>query len=140
MIHARFSHRACVLSTPFCEKLFSPSPASLAGVRLQRLCVKAEDFVALAREALKKPADKKYAREVLGKAEMQCQFPADYMRVAELAGTKVGDKRYAQDLYQQAEDACFEAKEFAELGHSMAVTLGDKEKARALRFEAHLRP
>jgi hypothetical protein len=41
MIHARFSHRACVLSTPFCEKLFSPSPASLAGVRLQRSCVKA---------------------------------------------------------------------------------------------------
>ena len=40
-MHARFSHCACVLSTPFCEKLFPASPASLAGVRLKRSCVNA---------------------------------------------------------------------------------------------------
>lgn len=90
-----------------------------------------DDWVALAREALSEPADKLYARELLGKAEMHCQFPADYIKVAE-AAMAAGDKDYAKELYDQAEESAFEGKEFAALGHSLATVYGDRDKGAEL--------
>lgn len=90
-------------------------------------CKTLDQLVALAREAIAEPADKVYARELLGKAEMQCQFPLDYIKVAE-AAMAAGDKDYAKDLYDQAEEASFEGKEFAALGHSLAMVYGDRDK------------
>lgn len=90
-------------------------------------CKTLDQLVALAREAIAEPADKIYARELLGKAEMQCQFPVDYIKVAQ-AAMAAGDKDYAKDLYDQAEEASFEGKEFAALGHSLAMVFGDRDK------------
>ncbi len=99
-------------------------------------CSNAEEFTALANEALAEPADKDYARDLLTKGEMQCQFPQDYIIIAEAFALGLEDIDYAKDLLEQAEDACFEGKEFSALGHSIAKLLGDKDKARELLDKA----
>jgi hypothetical protein len=91
---------------------------------------------ALADEALTDPADADFARELLGKAEMQSQFPADYIATAEAYARSLDDLDHAKDLYEQAEEACFEPQEFAALGRSVAVTLGDQDKGRELLQKA----
>lgn len=98
-------------------------------------CNSVEDFVSLTQEALADPADSEYAKELLQKAELQCQMPPDYIRTAEAAAA-LGDKDYAKDLCEQAEEACFEAMEFAALAHSLAGTLDDKDKASELLARA----
>ncbi len=98
-------------------------------------CSSAEEFAQLAAEALADPADNDYAKELLGKAEMQCQFPIDYVKTAE-GFVALGDTDYAKDLYEQAEEACFEGHEFGEVGFSVAKHLGDKEKGKELLDKA----
>ena len=73
-------------------------------------CSSAADFVALAREALAEPADADYAKDLLEKGELECQFPGEYVAVAE-AAKEAGLEEYAGELYEQAEDACFEPSE-----------------------------
>ena len=102
-------------------------------------CKSAADYLALAAEALAEPADSEYAKDLLEKAELECQFPSEYVAVAEAAaGAELAD--YAKEIYEQAEEACFEAGEFAELGHSIATTIGDKEKAREMIEKAAAGP
>ncbi len=90
-----------------------------------------EDFIELAKEAtLLEPADPGYAKELLQKAEMQCQMPLDYIKAGDLAASSLNDMEYAKDLYEQAEDMLFEASEFIAYAKSMAKYVGDKDKAR----------
>ena len=96
-------------------------------------CSSAADFAALATEAAAVDAD--YARQVLEKAEAQCQMPDDYIAAAEGA-VALGLADYAKDLYEQAEDTCFDCLEVAALGASLARTGTDADKGRELLEQA----
>ena len=91
-------------------------------------CSSVEDYVKLAREALADPADPEYAKELLQKAEAECQMPMDYMTVGDVA-VEMGDTDYARELYEQAEDMLFDAQEYMAFAKSMGK-LGDQDKAR----------
>ncbi len=91
-------------------------------------CSSVEDYVKLAREALADPADPEYAKELLQKAEAECQMPMDYMAVGDVA-VEMGDTDYARELYDQAEDMLFDAQEYMAFAKSMGK-LGDQDKAR----------
>ena len=67
------------------------------------------------------PADHDYARELLGKADMQSHLPLDYVKTAELYIDGLGDKHYAKDLLEQAEELCFEVAECAAGAHGYAL-------------------
>jgi tetratricopeptide (TPR) repeat protein len=92
-------------------------------------CNSVTDFINLAKEAMADPADADYAKELLQKAETQCQMPLDYVTAGDAAAA-MGDKDYARELYAQAEDMLFEVPEFMAYAHSLAANLGDKDKAR----------
>ncbi|MCP4284931.1 MAG: hypothetical protein GY792_10830 [Gammaproteobacteria bacterium] len=94
-------------------------------------CTSAQDFAALASEALTDPADKEYARYLLEQGETSAQMPPDYVVVAECA-LQLDDQEFALSIYEQAEDMCFDAMEFAAVGHSLAVNTDQAEKAKAL--------
>ena len=63
-------------------------------------CNSVTDFINLAAEAMADPADADYAKELLQKAEIQCQMPLDYVATADAAAA-MGDKDYARELYEQ---------------------------------------
>ncbi|MEA3411283.1 MAG: hypothetical protein U9R74_07055 [Pseudomonadota bacterium] len=92
-------------------------------------CKSVGDFINLAGEAMTDPADADYAKELLAKAEMQCQMPLDYVAAGD-AAVAMGDRDYARELYEQAEDMLFEVPEFTAFAHSIAANLDDKDKAR----------
>jgi len=96
-------------------------------------CNSAEDLTNLAKECLTDPVDLDYAKDLLEKAEGQCQFPVDSVRIAELyAAGDLEDQDHAKELYEQAEDACFEDHEFAEVGASLGKYMGELEKGKEL--------
>ncbi len=100
-------------------------------------CNNAEDLTNLATECLQDPVDLDYAKELLTKAESQCQFPVDSIRIAELYAVEpLSDKDKAEELYGDAENACFESHEFAEVGASLGKFLGDTEKGKGLIEQA----
>lgn len=99
-------------------------------------CSELNDWIQLAKDALAEPADPNYAREILLKAEMQCQFPADYAAVAELFVTGLNDPAYATEVYEQAENMCMEGAEYAVVGYGVAKYLGDKGRGKALLEQA----
>lgn len=94
-------------------------------------CTSAQDFAALAAEALTDPADKTYAKYLLEQGETAAQMPPDYVAVAECA-LGLDDREFAMGIYAQAEEMCFEAMEFAAVGHSLAVNTDQAEKAKEL--------
>lgn len=93
-------------------------------------CKSVDDFITLAKEALVDPSDKQYAKELLQKAELQCQMPLEYIATADVVAGELGDLDYASELYEQAEDMLFEVPEFTAFAHGMAVHMGNKDKAR----------
>jgi len=81
-------------------------------------CTSAQEFAALAREALADPKDKEYARYLLDQGESAAQMPPYYVAVAECA-LELDDQEFAMGIYEQAEEMCFDAMEFAAVGHSL---------------------
>jgi hypothetical protein len=98
-------------------------------------CQSVTDFTELAAQAVA-AGDTGYARELLGKAEMQCQFPGDYVILANAFADSLKEIDYARDLLEQAEQACFEPMEYAEVANSVGTVLGDPQRARELLNEA----
>ncbi|MCB1752829.1 MAG: hypothetical protein KDI74_14015 [Gammaproteobacteria bacterium] len=94
-------------------------------------CSSAQEFAALAHDALTEPADKAYARYLLEQGEMAAQMPPDYLAVAECA-LGLDEQEFAMGVYAQAEEMCFDAMEFAAVAHSLAVNTGQTERAKAL--------
>ena len=94
-------------------------------------CSSAQEFAALAREALTDPMDKEYARYLLEQGETAAQMPPDYVAVAESA-LGLDDPEFAMGIYSQAEEMCFDAMEFAAVGHSLALNTEQTEKAKEL--------
>ncbi len=103
---------------------------------LESGCGNAQQFVDLAKRAVDELEDREYARALLTKAEMQCQFPADYVRAAEGFRRMLEDESYALDLLEQAEDACFDNMEYAEVGCGYAELTGESGKAAELFRQA----
>lgn len=103
---------------------------------LESGCATAQQFVDLARQAVDRLADKEYARSLLTKAEMQCQFPADYVRTAEGFCRILEDEKYALDLLEQAEEACFDNMEYAEVACGYAELTDEPGKAAELFKQA----
>ncbi|MCB1762805.1 MAG: hypothetical protein KDI27_06690 [Gammaproteobacteria bacterium] len=94
-------------------------------------CTSAQDYAALASEALTDPVDKEYARYLLDQGETAAQMPPDYVAVAEVA-LGLDEPDYAMGIYEQAEEMCFDALEFAAVGRSLAANTTQKEKAKEL--------
>ena len=99
-------------------------------------CSSCGDFLELATLAHADPADEDYTRELLDKAELQCQDPQEYVQLASFYANQLNELDTATDLLEQAEDACFEALEYAQVGHGYAHVLNDLEKSAALIQQA----
>lgn len=99
-------------------------------------CSSCGDFLELATLAHADPADEDYTRELLDKAELQCQDPQEYVQLASFYAKQLNELDTATDLLEQAEDACFEALEYAQVGHGYLHVLNDSEKSAALIQQA----
>ena len=99
-------------------------------------CSSCGDFLELATLAHADPADEDYTRELLDKAELQCQDPQEYVQLASFYAKQLNELDTATDLLEQAEDACFEALEYAQVGHGYSHVLNDSEKSAALIQQA----
>ena len=99
-------------------------------------CSSCGDFLELATLAHADPADEDYTRELLDKAELQCQDPQEYVQLASFYAKQLNELDTATDLLEQAEDACFEALEYAQVGHGYSHVLNDLEKSAALIQQA----
>ena len=99
-------------------------------------CNSCGDFLELATLAYADPADEDYTRELLDKAELQCQDPQEYVQLASFYAKQLNELDTATDLLEQAEDACFEALEYAQVGHGYLSVLNDSEKSAALIQQA----
>lgn len=99
-------------------------------------CASVEDYLRLVDEAVAEPADPDYARDLLTRAEMQCQFPADYVATAQGHPQGLGDSAYAREwllrLYSECAGRCEYYSCLQSVAADAAHALSDAELGREI--------
>ncbi|MGO9443674.1 MAG: tetratricopeptide repeat protein [Thiobacillaceae bacterium] len=93
-------------------------------------CSTGADYAVLAMEALREPADRAYAKELMDRVADESQFTKDLAAVA-IVYKELGEQARAEELLQTAEDYCMSGAEQVYLADGKMKVLGDKPGAEA---------